>query len=120
LPGDFNQAILNIIINAAHSIEDVVGDGSKGKGIISISTSMDGGSVEVRIKDTGNGIPEEVRQKIYDPFYTTKEVGKGTGQGLAIARSAVVGKHKGTITFDTEIGKGTTFIIRLPIKGRND
>jgi signal transduction histidine kinase/AmiR/NasT family two-component response regulator len=120
LPGDFNQAILNIIINAAHSIEDVVGDGSKGKGIISISTSMDGGSVEVRIKDTGNGIPEEVRQKIYDPFYTTKEVGKGTGQGLAIAHSAVVGKHKGTITFDTEIGKGTTFIIRLPIKGRND
>ncbi len=70
---------------------------------------------EIRIRDTGIGIPEECRLKLFEPFFTTKEAGKGTGQGLSIAHSVVVGKHKGTIAFDTEPGKGTTFIIRLPI-----
>ena len=61
------------------------------------------------------GIPEAVRAKIFDPFFTTKEVGKGTGQGLAIARSVIVNKHGGTLRFETECNKGTTFFIRLPI-----
>ena len=68
-------------------------------------------------RDTGKGIPVEVRSRIFDPFFTTKEVGKGTGQGLAIARSVVVEKHGGTLHFETEVGKGTTFYIRLPIDG---
>lgn len=70
----------------------------------------------ITIADTGAGIPEGIRDRIFDPFFTTKEVGRGTGQGLAIARS-VVDRHKGTLTFETEVGKGTTFLIRLPIEG---
>jgi signal transduction histidine kinase len=72
--------------------------------------------VRIDITDTGSGIPEPIRHRIFDPFFTTKEVGKGTGQGLAIARSTVVAKHGGSLTFDTEMGKGTTFTIRLPIE----
>jgi PAS domain S-box-containing protein len=115
LPGDFNQVILNMIINAAHAIADVVGDGSNGKGLITITTKADDDSAEIRISDTGSGIPESARPKIFDPFFTTKEVGKGTGQGLAISHSVIVEKHGGTISFDTDTGKGTTFIIRLPM-----
>jgi signal transduction histidine kinase len=73
--------------------------------------------IEIAIGDTGKGIPVEVRSRIFDPFFTTKEVGKGTGQGLAIARAVVVEKHGGTLHFETEVGKGTTFYIRLPISG---
>ena len=117
LPGELNQVILNMIINAAHAIADVVGDGSKGKGTITVSTRHDGNWAEIRVRDTGTGIPENIRSRIFDPFFTTKKVGKGTGQGLAISHSVIVDKHGGTIHFDTEMGKGTTFIIRLPIDG---
>jgi len=116
LPGEFNQVILNMIINAAHAIADVVGDGSNGKGRITIGTRRDDGWAEVRISDTGIGIPEAIRDRIFDPFFTTKDVGKGTGQGLSIARSVIVDKHGGTITFESETGKGTTFIVRLPLE----
>lgn len=115
LPGDINQVFLNIIVNAAHAIADVVGDGSGGKGTITVSTRALGDWVEVRISDTGTGIPEAIRSKIFDPFFTTKQTGRGTGQGLAYVHSVVVEKHKGIITFETEEGKGTTFIIRLPL-----
>jgi len=114
LPGEINQVFLNIIVNAAHAIADVVGNGSEEKGTITVSTSLKGNWVEVRISDTGTGIPESIRSKIFDPFFTTKEVGRGTGQGLAYAHS-VVEKHRGIIDFETEERKGTTFIIRLPL-----
>ncbi|MGK7346317.1 MAG: PAS domain S-box protein [Candidatus Nitrospinota bacterium M3_3B_026] len=115
LPGEFNQVILNLIINAAHAIADVVGDGGGGKGKIKISTRKKEGYAEIRISDTGGGIPDDITHRIFDPFFTTKDVGKGTGQGLAIARSAIVDKHNGKITFDTEPGRGTTFMVRLPL-----
>ncbi len=115
LLGEFNQAILNIIINAAHAIGEVVGDASGGKGTITVSTRQEKGWAEVRISDTGSGIPENIRSRIFDPFFTTKKVGKGTGQGLAIAHSVIVKKHGGTIHFETKVGEGTTFIIRLPL-----
>jgi signal transduction histidine kinase len=112
--GEINQAVLNLMINAAHAIHDVVGEsGAKGK--IVVRTRRDGGEVEIAISDTGGGIPSAIRDKIYDPFFTTKEVGRGTGQGLAIARSVVVDKHGGSLRFDSEPGKGTTFFLRLPI-----
>jgi signal transduction histidine kinase len=113
LVGEFNQVVLNMIINATHAIADTVKDTGK-KGTITISTTRVDDSVEISIADTGGGIPEAIRHKIFDPFFTTKEVGKGTGQGLAIARSVVVDKHGGTIRVESDVGKGTTFIIRLP------
>jgi len=115
LPGELNQAFLNILINAAHAIGDVVGDGFAGKGQITVSTQCDGSWLEIRIGDTGPGIAEDIRQKIFDPFFTTKEVGKGTGQGLAIAYAVIVEQHNGTLTVESKVGQGTTFIIHLPI-----
>ncbi|HEY6261270.1 MAG TPA: ATP-binding protein [Nitrospiraceae bacterium] len=115
LVGEFNQVVLNMIVNATHAIADAV-KGTGGKGTITISTSRVGDFVEVRITDTGMGIPDSIRHRIFDPFFTTKEVGRGTGQGLSIARSVVVRKHGGSIAVDSEVGKGTTFLIRLPLK----
>jgi signal transduction histidine kinase len=112
--GEINQVILNLLVNASHAISDVVKDtGSLGK--LKVRTRLDGDAVEIAIGDSGPGIPQAVCNKIFDPFFTTKEVGKGTGQGLAIARSVIVNKHGGTLRFETECGKGTTFFIRLPI-----
>jgi PAS domain S-box-containing protein len=110
--GELNQVFLNLIVNAAHAIEDV--EHGRGLGTITIRTRRDGMHAEVRISDTGTGIPEMIRGKIFDPFFTTKGVGKGTGQGLFLAHTIVTKKHGGTIGFETEMGKGTTFIIRLP------
>jgi PAS domain S-box-containing protein len=110
--GDLNQVFLNLLVNAAHAIGDVVKDGDKGR--IAIRTAAEDDKVHISIADTGAGIPENVRTKIFDPFFTTKEVGRGTGQGLAIARSVIVDRHKGALTFESELGKGTTFHIRLP------
>jgi signal transduction histidine kinase len=116
LPGEINQTILNIVVNAAHAIADVVGNTGQGKGTITVTTRRDGDWAEIRIRDTGTGIPERARPRVFDPFFTTKGVGKGTGQGLAIAHAVIVEKHGGTIAFETEDGKGTAFIIRLPLK----
>jgi PAS domain S-box-containing protein len=116
-PAEFNQVILNMIVNAAHAITDVVGDGGKGKGKIHVKTRTDGEWAVVEISDTGAGMPAHVQQRIFEPFFTTKEVGKGTGQGLAIAHNVIVDKHAGTIKVSSAPGKGTTFSIRLPIGG---
>ena len=116
LPGELNQVFLNIIINAAQAIGDAAGNGSGAKGAIRISTRKNGDYAEIRIGDTGMGIPAEIQNRIFDPFFTTKDVGKGTGQGLAISRSVIVEKHGGDLSFETEAGKGTTFIIRLPLE----
>ncbi|MBW6519557.1 MAG: HAMP domain-containing histidine kinase [Desulfoarculaceae bacterium] len=70
--------------------------------------------MELRISDTGSGISEKIQQRIFDPFFTTKKVGKGTGQGLAIVHDVITSKHQGTISLESEVGVGTTFIIRLP------
>lgn len=114
-PSEFNQVILNLIVNAAQAIGELAGDDSKEKETITVSTRLDGDWVDIRVQDTGTGIPEEIRSKVFDHFFTTKEVGKGTGQGLTIAHTIITEKHGGTITFETETGRGTTFIVRLPI-----
>ncbi|RLB20288.1 MAG: histidine kinase, partial [Deltaproteobacteria bacterium] len=115
LPADLNQVILNLIINAAHAIEKVVGNNGNRKGKIRVITRKDNGWAEIAISDTGCGIPDSIRHRIFDPFFTTKEVGKGTGQGLSIAHSIIVDKHGGTIDFESREGKGTTFTIKLPL-----
>jgi PAS domain S-box-containing protein len=113
--GEFNQTILNLVVNAAHAIGDVVNATPGTKGCITIRTRRDGDQVEVRVTDTGTGIAEANRPKIFAPFFTTKDVGKGTGQGLSIVYGSIVKRHGGSVKFETEVGKGTTFIIRLPI-----
>lgn len=115
LPGDLNQVILNLIVNAAQAIGDALGESPLEKGRITVTTSHDEQWAEIRVSDTGSGISEKIRDRIFDPFFTTKDVGVGSGQGLAIARSVVVDKHGGTLDLESEIGKGTTFIIRLPM-----
>ena len=114
---DLNQVFLNLLINAAHAIGNVV-NGSGRKGTIRVETRHQDGWVTIAIRDTGCGIPPEIRGNIFDPFFTTKDVGQGTGQGLAISRSIIVDKHGGTLTFESEVGQGTTFLIRLPVSGR--
>ena len=114
VPGEFNQVILNLIVNAAHAIADVVADQPGAKGTITVSTHGDGDWAEIRVRDTGTGIADQVQSSIFNPFFTTKGIGKGTGQGLAMAHSVIV-KHGGTISFDTAMGQGTTFEIRLPV-----
>ena len=120
LPGELNQVLLNIIVNAAHAIGDAVGSGSGGKGTITISSRRGAEHVEIRVRDTGCGIPKQLQSRIFEPFFTTKDVGKGTGQGLAIAHNVIVHKHGGSVTFESQVGVGTTFIVRLPLAAAED
>jgi PAS domain S-box-containing protein len=113
--GEFNQVILNLLVNASHAIADAHVANAQHKGVITVSTRRDGDWAEVRVRDNGAGIPEKVRHRIFEPFFTTKGIGKGTGQGLTIAHSVIVKKHSGELRFETETGKGTCFIIRLPL-----
>jgi two-component system, NtrC family, sensor kinase len=115
LPNEINQVFLNVLVNASQAIRDKVQDNDAGLGLIRISTRTEGDKVEIRISDTGGGIPKDIQARVFDPFFTTKDVGKGTGQGLAIAHGVVVEKHQGEITFESREGEGTTFIIRLPV-----
>ena len=114
--GDLNQVFLNLLINAAHAIGDVV-KGTEKRGKIGVRTRQEAEWAEISVSDTGTGIPDSVAGKVFDPFFTTKQVGKGTGQGLTLARAIVVEKHGGTLTFETAMGKGTTFFVRLPVNG---
>ena len=105
--GQLNQVFMNIFSNAVDAIE--------GKGSITINTSISEGYIKIGIVDTGPGIPDNIRGKIFDPFFTTKEVGKGTGLGISISQS-IIEKHKGSIYVKSEQGKGTEFVISLPVK----
>ncbi len=115
LIGDINQAVLNMIINAVHAIQEKIGDSPKQKGTIKVSTFVEHGEAVIRIHDTGAGIPETLRSRIFEPFFTTKEVGKGTGQGLAISYSVVVDKHGGRLVCESKQGEGSTFYVYLPL-----
>jgi len=114
-PGDIGQVIINLVVNAADAIADHRGK-SSAMGTIKIRTACEGESVIISISDTGGGISEGLQQRIFDPFFTTKDVGKGSGQGLAISRNIIHDKHQGKLTFESTIGIGTTFCIRLPLK----
>jgi|GEM_PF-6665737 len=114
--GELGQVILNMIINSVHAIEDSIKAGNIDRGHIKISTDIVDNSVVVTVRDNGMGMSSEVIDKIYDPFFTTKEVGKGTGQGLAISYGVIVDKHNGKISVESEPGKGTAFNIYLPMQ----
>jgi signal transduction histidine kinase len=109
-----NQVFLNLIVNAAHAIEDAR---KEDRGTIVVRTRAVDDFAEITIADDGCGIPDAIRHKVFEPFFTTKEVGRGSGQGLALAREVVVERHGGTVTFESEAGKGTVFKVRVPIDG---
>jgi two-component system, NtrC family, sensor kinase len=111
--GELNQVFLNLVVNAAHAIQAAGHDPTSGR--ILVRTELQGEYVVVSIQDNGTGIASSIADKVYDPFFTTKEIGKGTGQGLAIAYAIVVTNHGGTIAFDTRESEGTTFIVRIPV-----
>ncbi len=113
---ELNQVILNMIVNAAHAITDANGGDSAKKGLIRIRTVHGQNQARIYISDTGAGIPAEIQHKIFDLFFTTKEPGRGTGQGLAIAHSVIVEKHGGTLDLKSRPGRGATFIIGLPLQ----
>ncbi len=115
LPSDINRVVVNLVVNAAHAIAEASRNRADGRRQITVRTLRDGPWAEIRVEDTGTGISEEIRDRVFDPFFTTKDVGQGTGQGLAITHAIVAEKHGGTIRFETEVGRGTTFIVRLPI-----
>ena len=114
-PNEINQVFLNIIVNAAQAIEEAGMKDAPEKARIAIATRTDGDWVEVRIADTGPGIPEEIQPRLFEPFFTTKEVGKGTGQGLAISYAVVVEEHGGELRVESKAGEGAVFIVRLPV-----
>ncbi|PSB23103.1 histidine kinase, partial [filamentous cyanobacterium Phorm 46] len=109
--GLLNQVFMNIIANAI----DVLQEPFPNPGMIRIRTEIKGDCVAIAITDNGAGITDQVKQRIFDPFYTTKAIGSGTGMGLAISHSIIVEKHKGEIKCLSVVGKGTEFIIRIPI-----
>jgi signal transduction histidine kinase len=119
-PGQLNQVFMNILANAI----DALDESNQGRSFtdiesnpnrITIKTILVGEQVQICIADNGPGMPEEVRSRIFDHLYTTKTVGKGTGLGLAIAQQIIEEKHGGTIEVNSELGKGTTFIIEIPV-----
>ncbi|MDP3440023.1 MAG: ATP-binding protein, partial [Azonexus sp.] len=108
LPSQLNQVFMNLLVNAAHAMGEA-------RGQITIRTGTDGDKVWLEFSDTGSGIPEDIRQKIFDPFFTTKPIGKGTGLGLSLSYG-IIQKHHGQIQVRSELGKGSTFRITLPIR----
>ena len=115
LPGEFNQVILNMIVNAADAIGEKHGDNSGQKGLITVRTRSDEAHIVIEVEDTGGGVPDEIRGRIFDPFFTTKDVGKGTGQGLAISYDVVVNKHGGTLEVESTPGVGSLFRVTIPV-----
>lgn len=107
-PGLMNQVFLNLVVNASQAIE--------GDGTVTIRTRLEGEMVHIAVSDTGKGIPPEVRPKIFSAGFSTKPIGEGTGLGLTITREIVEDTHGGKISFDTEMGKGTTFDVRIPVR----
>jgi signal transduction histidine kinase len=109
---DLNQVFLNLLVNAAHAIAD-----TGRRGTIRVATRHEGDEVAIEIADNGTGMPEAIRERIFEPFFTTKPVGHGTGQGLSLAHAIVVERHGGSIAVDSTPGEGTTFTIRLKVRG---
>lgn len=114
-PDELAQVFINFLVNAAHAIDDKKNNGDREKGEIRIATECKDNDIVVSIADDGIGIPESVQSRIFDPFYTTRDVGKGTGIGLMLAHEVVVKKHKGSINLNSEVGTGSEFCLHIPM-----
>ena len=115
-PGKLNQVFLNLLSNAAYALKKKFGDKAGGK--LEVITRLEGDYIYIHVKDNGSGMSEEVKNKIFDPFYTTKDVGEGTGLGLSIAYQTVL-KHQGEIIINSSPDNGAEFIIKLPLTQTN-
>jgi two-component system NtrC family sensor kinase len=111
---DLSQVMTNLLTNATHAIQDAKARGLISYGLISVGTERDGGHARFWVQDNGTGIAPGILERIYDPFFTTKPVGRGTGQGLSFARAIVVEKHKGKIDVESTLGKGSRFTVTIP------
>lgn len=109
-PGRFTQVLTNLVINAIHACEDVEGRARR----VDVRFVSPPSGLAMEVEDNGSGIPERVRPRIFDPLFTTKDVGKGTGLGLSIIHDIVRGHFGGTIELDTEPGRGTRFTVFFP------
>jgi signal transduction histidine kinase len=113
--GDLNQVLLNLVVNAAHAVSAAVADTGE-IGTITIHTRLEGDEAVIDVADTGAGIDPGIAHRVFEAFFTTKQAGSGTGQGLALASSLIVDRHRGSITFTSEPGAGTTFTERRVVK----
>lgn len=115
-PGQLNQVFMNILSNAIDALDEAIDMQKISNPAIAIITKVvDGKTIEIRITDNAMGIPEDIKQKIFDPFYTTKPVGKGTGMGLSISYQIITEKHGGTLSCKSKPGQGTEFAIAIPL-----
>ena len=121
IPQDMRRAVLNLMNNACHTVwQRSLHEGDDYKPQISVSTRMDDQQVVISIADNGEGMNDEVKERLYENFFTTKPIGQGTGLGLGIVRDIVEEKHHGHLTFESTLGQGTTFTISIPVKCNNE
>jgi signal transduction histidine kinase len=111
-PSEMHQALINILMNAIQALEE---SPKQEPGKITITSQHNNHSIQIEISDNGNGIPEAAQDQIFNPFFTTRDVGQGAGQGLTLSHDIVVRKHKGKLDFKTATGRGTTFTLQLPL-----
>ena len=117
IPQDISRAVLNLMNNACYTVwKKAQNLGEDYTPTIHVKVTAADGLLTISIADNGEGMTDEVVQRLYENFFTTKPIGQGTGLGMAIAREIVENKHKGTLTFETQAGQGTTFYITIPIR----
>ena len=117
IPQDLSRAILNLMNNACYTVYyRSLNEGSDYAPAISIKTAMADGLLTISIEDNGEGMTDEVKQRLYDNFFTTKPIGQGTGLGMGITRDIIEKKHGGKLTFESTLGQGTTFVMTIPVK----
>ena len=117
IPQDLSRAVLNVMNNACYAVwHKYMAEGDDYKPEVNVEVRTEGDNFVISIKDNGEGMTDEVKQRLYDNFFTTKPIGQGTGLGMGITRDIIENKHQGTITFDSKLGEGTTFTFTLPIR----
>jgi len=113
--GGFNQAVLNLLLNATEAVAERIDPDSDEKGRIAVRTQHDDSSLLLQIEDTGCGIPDDIKSKIFNPFFSTKSGRSKRGHGLALVYETIVREHHGELTFESQPGTGTTFTVRIPV-----
>lgn len=119
IPQDLSRAVLNLMNNACYAVwkhQQTMKDQSSYTPTITISTVLSGGNLTITIADNGEGMSDEVKQHLFENFFTTKPVGQGTGLGLGITRDIIENKHGGSLSFESTLGKGSTFTATIPVR----